>query len=87
VILPSLRAASTDKRLRGVDIRVLTYLHGVLELGEDRVVKTWYVAQEIGMARHHVGRALKQLVEFGYLREGQRQEHGVRRFRLIANPE
>lgn len=86
MILPSLREASTDRRLRGAPLRVLVYLHGVLELGEYTVVKTWHVAEQIHMDRAHVGRAIQTLLRYGYIREGQRLEHGVRRFMLLANP-
>ena len=86
MILPSLKQASTDRRLRGAPLRVLVYLHGALEIGEYRVVKTWHVADRIGMNRAHVGEAIRILVALGYLREGPKKEHGVRSFMLIANP-
>lgn len=87
MILPSLKEASTDRRLRGAPLRVLVYLHGVLEIGEYRVLKTWHVAREIGMDRAHVGRAIATLVACGYIREGAKMEHGVRKFMLVANPQ
>lgn len=87
MILPSLREASTDKRLKGAPIRVLVYLHGRLELGEYTVVKTWVVARDIGMDRSRVGRAIRTLIRCGYIREGHALEHNIRRFMLLANPQ
>ncbi len=85
VILPSLKEASTDRRLRGAPLRVLVYLHGVLEIGEYTILKLWAVADSIGMDRSNVSRAITTLTECGYIREGKREDHGVRTFMLLAN--
>jgi predicted transcriptional regulator len=64
---------------------VLLFLHGELDIGEYRPVKTDWVADQISMDRAHAGRALRLLAELGYILEGPRESHGVRQYRLAAN--
>lgn len=62
------------------------YFHsGVLELGEFTRVKAWDVARNVGMDKRTVLRAIKVLVSRGYIREGPKQEHGIRSYRLLAS--
>lgn len=88
MILPALKDASTDRRVRGAPLAVLTYLHGVLELGLYRPVKHWVVADRLGLKRNTVSGALKLLVQLGYLVEGARRERNVGTYMLVsAQPE
>lgn len=83
VISPALNEASTDSRLRGADFRILGHLHGVLIPGEYRTLKLWVTARNVHMNKATVSKALRQLVKFGYLREGPRQEDGMRCYMLV----
>jgi chromosome segregation and condensation protein ScpB len=38
----------------------------------------------MGMNKANVGKAMKRLVELGYIREGLRQENGGRSYMLVA---
>jgi len=87
VILPALKDATTDRRLRGTPLHVLFYLHGVLDVGEDRHVKAWLIAQEIGAKRANVSRALNLLVQTGYIRTGKNAEANIHSYRLVATRE
>ena len=87
MISPALRDASTDPRLRGTPLHVLLFLHGILDIGEDRYVKAWFVAQQIGAKRANVSRALQLLVSLGYLRTGKKIEANIRSYRLVATRE
>lgn len=83
MIPPALNEASTDARLQGAEIRMLMYLHARLDPGEYRTLKLWGVACEIRMNKATASRAIKTLVVCGYLREGPRQEHGGKAYRLV----
>lgn len=86
-ILPALRDATMDPALRGWPIHVLFYLHTILDVGEDRHIKAWFVAQEIGAKRRSVTRALRLLVDKGYLRMGKTAEGNVGSYRIVATLE
>jgi DNA-binding MarR family transcriptional regulator len=83
MISPALNEASTDTKLRGADFRLLGYLHGQLIPGEYRKLKLWVIAQSMHMNKATASRALKKLVKHGYLREGPRQEDGVRCYMVV----
>jgi DNA-binding MarR family transcriptional regulator len=87
VISPALRDANTDRDLRGWPVHVLLYLHGILDIGEDRHIKAWLVAQEIGAKRRTVTHALRLLVDKGYLRTGRRAEANIGSYRLVSTLE
>lgn len=81
-VIPALVDASRDRRLRGAPVHVLLYLHSVLEYSEARVLKHWAVAKDTGLQRQTVSKAIKRLVETGYLVEGERLERNVAKYRL-----
>lgn len=88
-VTPLLLDASEDPGLQGAPLRVLLYLHRILDIGEDRPVKVWAVAMKLRVHRKAVALALKRLVALGYLREGEaREDTGtggwqVRTYRLL----
>jgi DNA-binding MarR family transcriptional regulator len=84
VISPALNEASTDTKLRGAPIQLLVYLHGKLDPGEYRPLKLWPIARDLGMEKATVGRAMKRLIECGYIREGHRQRPGGRSYLLLT---
>jgi hypothetical protein len=65
--LPALRDLVKDAELTGSPTRVYLFLMEELDPVDYRPVKAWAVAQHLGMKEHTVGRALKLLVERGYL--------------------
>lgn len=87
MILPALRDATTDRDLRGWPIHVLTFLHGELDVGEDRWVTAWWIAEKIGAKRPTVSRALQRLVDRGYLRRGNTAEGNIGSYRIVATLE
>lgn len=84
MILPALKDASTDRQLRGAEVRILVYLHTLLIPGEFRVLTLDSVAPFVHMNRATVSKALKRLTTQGYIREGPRQERGERAFMLVG---
>jgi DNA-binding MarR family transcriptional regulator len=84
MILPALAEATTDRDLRGWPMHVLVYLHRILDVGEDRYVKAWVIARDIGAKRRTVTHALKLLVDKGYLRRGQKAEGNIGSYRLVG---
>ncbi len=84
MILPALRDATTDPALRGWPIHVLVYLHGELDMGEDRYITAWWIAEQIGAKRRTVSHALRLLVERGYLRRGKPGEANAGSYRLVS---
>ena len=76
-----------DPRLRGAPLHVLLYLHSILDIGEDRFVKAWLVGQQIGAKRRTVTRALRLLVETGYIRTGKKAEANIQSYRIVATRE
>lgn len=83
MIPPALKDASTDARLQGADMRMLVYLAGFLDPGEYRTLKLWPVARELHMNKATASRAIRRLVDCGYLREGPRQEDGKRAYLIL----
>lgn len=64
-------------------MRIITYLHFELIPGEYRTLKLWALARELHMNKATAGRAIKTLVNLGYLREGPRQQDGARCYMLV----
>jgi hypothetical protein len=85
VIPPILIEAVRDRKLKGVPVTLLCYLHSTLELGEYRMVKHWAVAGEIGTTRQRVSQALHLLVAEGYLRAGTKTERNVGSYMLLSS--
>jgi hypothetical protein len=71
-----------DRTLSSSACRVYGYLTTILAFHEDRSVKSQVHAGLIGVSRESFGLALDALAAAGYLVEGQRDLHNVRRFRL-----
>jgi predicted transcriptional regulator len=84
VISPALAEASTDERLKGAPLQVLVYLHRVLDPGEWRPLKLEPLADILKMEKATVGRAMKRLVECGYVREGHRARPGGKSYLLLT---
>lgn len=82
MITPALLEAAVE--LKGAEYKIYGRLHGILSHGEYRSLKLWPLAQEMGMNKANVGKAMKRLVELGYIREGLRQENGGRSYMLVA---
>jgi biotin operon repressor len=69
---------------KGSDLRVLMYLMGTLGIGNRwQVFNQAEIAEEIGISRVHVNRAIKKLVERGVLVKGDRVGRG---FAYSLNP-
>lgn len=81
---PALIDAVTDTRLKGAPKEVLFYLHTILDPGEWRTLKLWPVAKALQMNKSTTGRAITTLLRCGYIREGPRQEHGQRCFKVLT---
>ena len=85
MITPALLEASTDDQLKGAPKEVFLYLHGRLSYGEYRPLKPWVAARELKMKENTVGRAMKRLVERGYIRQGRREKPGGRSYLLLTS--
>jgi predicted transcriptional regulator len=83
VISPALAEAGKDERLRGAPLQLLVHLHTVLDPGEYRPLKLWPIASVLKMEKATVGRAMKRLLQCGYVREGHRQRPGGRSYLLL----
>lgn len=79
---PALEDATTDKRLKGADVRLLLHLHHRLSYLEFRAIKLWPVASALHMSKGTVSKSIRVLIDCGYLKEGVRQEHGGRTYAL-----
>lgn len=83
MISPALADAGKDERLRGAPLQLFVYLHSVLDPGEWRPIKLWPLATTLKMQKNTVGRAMKRLIETGYIREGNRKRPGGREYLLL----
>ncbi len=86
---PAERDAKHDRALRGTPLTVYLYLLEVLDFVEPRSRKTSALALELGIKEERVSRALKLLVDRGYLWRSPPQKYQVRDYRLYwsrANP-
>lgn len=84
MLLPALRDAATDPTLRGAPREVLLLLHAGLDLVDYRPVKAWVLASAIGCRPQTAARALRRLVEEGYLDAGPITTRNVGTYRLYA---
>ena len=79
---PAARSLRHDRTATLTMRRVYEYLLELLALHEDRPVKAQVHASLVGVSRESFGLVLDALVSRGYLVEGARDLHNVRRFRL-----
>ncbi len=86
---PLLRVAARDRRhVTDFDYRVLTLAVPHLSEVEDRELKADPIAKDLKVDRAVVNRALRRLVDAGFLiRVDRDHESGVWRYRLPRSPE
>ena len=83
MIPPALVEAGNDLHLRGAPLAVLVWLWSQLEPHGYRVVKVGGTAHSLRIKRDTVGRAIRILVDRGYLDEGP-AEGPYRTFRVLV---
>lgn len=79
--------ASVERRLKGAPLHVLCYLYGTRKYGVKFPVKHFEVAEMIGTKPQTVGKALRVLVNEGYLGEGPRLERNIGTYELLITRE
>jgi predicted transcriptional regulator len=84
MISPALADAGRDRRLKGAPHQLLIVLHTVLDPGEWRPLKLEPLAAELDMEKATVGRAMRRLIDCGYIREGRRVRPGGRSYLLLT---
>ena len=75
VFRDGLRQLAADRRCVGEDYRVLLHLVGCLEWDNWVRVSQTQVAQELGMSRQSVWRALRRMVQYEILQPGPKLGH------------
>lgn len=83
MIWPAFDDALSDNRIKGPPRDLLAYLAKVLDFAEWRRLKLWPVAKELQMKPVTAGRAMKRLIDCGYVRQGPREKQGPRSYRLV----
>lgn len=77
-----LDAVVDDDALGRSELRVFRLLWGVLNFEDFKAVKADFPALQLRLDRSQVSRSLQNLVDFGYLECGPRDEKGVGTYRL-----
>lgn len=77
--------ATLDRRVRGDDLKVYIFLYTQLDVLAYRPVKHSWLARRVTIARPNVVRALRRLLELGYVVQG-RPEAGLNTYRLAMSP-
>lgn len=85
MISNQLLRASVDRRLRRDEYRALIQLQRELDWEQYRPFKVAVLARALRLDRGNTARAIRQLVRFGYLVEGER-DGSLRSFRLCTPP-
>jgi predicted transcriptional regulator len=83
-MIPAYHDAKIDKALRG-DISIIVYLHllDILDPQDFREVKRLALATTLEVSENAIRRALKKLVQRGYLRRGRSKPGEPQKYRLV----
>lgn len=83
MIFPAFEEGLDDPEIRGAPKELYAALRKRLDFLQFRPLKIWPIAQELKMNKSVAGRAMKRLVEHGYIDEGPRTKPGGRSYRLF----
>lgn len=81
---PGLIHATRNRETTRVDMKVLIRLHESLTLNDFRPVRSWFVANLLGVDVSSVNRSLQHLEELGYVERGGRCGNGNFAYRLTV---
>lgn len=80
---PAFFEALRDAEIRGAPKELFFWLQSELVYTEYRPLKLWPLAHAMKMNKAVVSRAMKRLIERGYVKEGPRERPGGKTYALV----